>query len=133
MYPKNEKELLKKLDRFEREMNEVNKRQTNQMTKLKEEFDKEMTDAKGQINQLTKKMDVANSKIVRLEDKNDQLTQELIEARGTIVAMKREMNQMNKDLQVLLRQSTLNDSKRPAASTTSNGQSVASGDETVFS
>ena len=92
-----------------------------------------MADAKGKINQLTKTMDDANGKIVRLEDKNDQLTQKLKEARGTIVAMKRDMNQMNKDLQLLWRQSTLNDSKRTAASTTSNGQSVASGDETVFS
>ena len=133
MYPNIEKELLKKLDRFEREMNEVNKRQTNQMTKLKEEFDKEMADAKGQINQLTKTMDDANRKIVRLVDKNDQLTQELNEARGTIVAMKREMNQMNKDLQVLLRQSTFDDKRPAASSATSNGQSVASGDELVFS
>ena len=88
-----------------------------------------MADAKGKINQLTKTMDDANGKIVRLEDKNDQLTQKLKEARGTIVAMKRDMNQMNKDLQLLLRQSTF-DGKGPAAS---NGQSVPSGDETVFS
>ena len=126
----NEKELLfEKLvrleDRLEREMNEVNNRQTNQMAKLKEEFDKEMADAKGQINQLTKKMDDAIGKIVRLEDKNDQLTQELKEARDAIVAMKREMNQIKKDL----RQSTF-DGKGPSAS---NGQSVSSGDETVFS
>ena len=86
-------------DRFEREMNEVSNRQTNQMTKQKEEFDKEMADAKGKV---------------------DQLTQVLNEARGTIVAMKREMNQIKKDLQLLLRQSTF-DGKGPAAS---NGQSV---------
>ena len=89
-------------------MNEVSNRQTNQMTKQKEEFDKEMADAKGKV---------------------DQLTQVLNEARGTIVAMKREMNQIKKDLQLLLRQSTF-DGKGPAAS---NGQSVPSGDETVFS
>ena len=87
-------------DRFEREMNEVSNRQTNQMTKLKEEFDKEMADAKGKIDQLTETMDEANGKIVRLEDKNDQLTQVLNEARGTIAAMKREMNQIKKDLQL---------------------------------
>ena len=81
--------------------------------RLEDRFDKEMDDAKGQINQLTKTMDD--------------------DARGAIVAMKRDMNQMNKDLQLLLRQSTFDD-KRPAASTTSNGQSIASGDdETVFS
>ena len=94
--------------------------------RLEDRFEKEMGVAQGTINQLTKTMDDTNGKIARLEDKNDQLAQELNKARGTIVAMKRDMNQMNKDLQLLLRQSTFDD-KRPAAFTTSNGQSIASG------
>jgi len=101
--------------------------------RLEDRFDKEMDNAKDQINQQTKTMDDANGKIARLEEKNDQLAQELSDARGAIVAMKRDMNQMNKDLQLLLRQTTFDD-KRPAASTTSNGKSIASSDyETVFS
>ena len=91
-------------DRFERKMNEVNIRQTNQMTKLKEQFDEEMHVAQGKIN---------------------QLTQELSDAQGTIVAMKREMNQMNNDLMLLLlRQSTFDDKRPAASSVTSNNKSI---------
>ena len=115
-------------DRFERELNEANTRQTNQMTKLKKQFDEEMDVAQGKISQLTKKMDEANDRIVRLEDKNDQLTQELSDTRATIVTLKRDVDQMNNDVMLLLLRQTKFDDKRPVAS---NNKSIASGDETA--
>ena len=68
-------------NRFEKEMNEVDSRKTNQMTKLKEQLEKKMADVQ--------------DRIVRLEQENEKLTGEFSAAKERIDSLEGEVERLS--------------------------------------
>ena len=93
-------------DRFEKEMNEVDSRKTNQMTKLKEQFEKKMADVQ--------------VRIFRLEQENEKLTGNFSAAKERIDSLEGEVERLS-DLLLSSPSATFINRRHPKAAAESDG------------
>ena len=96
--------MMRLEDRFEKEMNEVDSRKTNQMTKLKEQFEK---------------ADVQD-RIVRLEQENEKLTGDFSAAKERIGSLEGEVERLSGRL-LLSPSATSINRRHPKAAAESSG------------